>query len=94
MSEDKKFPTPEDDNQDLSIFEDALQDVDLGEGEKPKNERQVIHDVLDKLSKKYGIEFSIHDGKGLGSPMALNHRLDALDVSSPRSLPQELTDAI
>ncbi|HWA52339.1 MAG TPA: hypothetical protein VG895_04785 [Patescibacteria group bacterium] len=94
MSEDKNLPIPQDNEPNLSAFEDALHDVDMEGIEEPKNERQVIRDVLDRLSKEYGIEFSIHDGKALGSPMALNHRLNSLDVSSPQSLSQELTDAI
>jgi len=47
-----------------------------GDSKSPKNEYEAIHQVLQELSKKYDVKFTVHDGRMLGSPMALNHRLD------------------
>lgn len=58
---------------DLSLFEKAMQEI---EGDSDTTEYEVIYQVLQELSEKYGIEFSVSDGRALGSPMALNHRLD------------------
>ncbi|MBI2103539.1 hypothetical protein HYT59_00885 [Candidatus Woesebacteria bacterium] len=93
MTEEEKLPG-QGDKDNLSAFENALDGIDMSGVVKPMCERDIIREVLDRLSEEYGVEFAIHDGRGLGSPMALNHRLDALSTSSPRSLPIELTDAI
>jgi len=58
---------------DLSLFEEAMQEID---DDSPTTEYEAIYKVLKELSEKYGIEFSVSDGRALGSPMALNHRLD------------------
>lgn len=76
--DEKKFPTDsehEDDQMDLSLFEQAMSEIGA-DSSKPKSEYEVIHQVLQELSEKYGVEFTVHDGRALGSPMALNHRLD------------------
>ncbi len=62
---------------DLSLFEKAMQEIEIN---STKNEYEVIRQVLQELSEKYGFEFSMHDGHTLGSPMALNHRLESFST--------------
>lgn len=75
MSTLGNFPEPEGegDDLDLGIFQDALDHL---EGEEQKTINQSIRDVLDELSKKYGFQYHISDGRQLGQPMSFNHRLD------------------
>lgn len=73
IDDPERNENPEDDGLDLSLFEEAMNEI---EGDEPKSEYGIIRKVLQELAEEYGFEVSIHDGRELGQPMSLNHRLD------------------
>ena len=85
---------------DLSAFEDALSDDILdslppeNKSDEPQTEIGIIRKVLQNLSEEYGITYEIYNGRELGYELALNHRLDDMSHTAPRSLSDELTLSI
>jgi hypothetical protein len=61
------------DDLDLSLFEQAMQE---SEEDEPKSEYGIIRKVLEELAEKYGFEVSFHHGRQLGQVTSLNNRLD------------------
>ena len=55
-------PEHENDKTDFSLWEKAMSEMEETSKE-PKNEYEAIHQVLQELSEKYGVEFTVHDGK-------------------------------
>ena len=96
--EENKFPLEEPEG-DFSAFDNGIDDSlfdPLREDNKSdsKSELEIVRDVLRKLGEEYGIEFEVYDGRELGYELALNHRLDDMSYSSPRSIPDEIALAI